>query len=129
MAFVQLVLALALLEFVLFAFAVGRARVRYNVPAPAMSGNPVFERYFRVQMNTLEQLVIFGPALFMFAYLVNAYVAALLGAVFIVGRALYFYGYVQDPKRRHIGFLLSVIPNFILLGGAIFGALRAMLAG
>ena len=129
MAFVQLVLALALLEFALFAFAVGRARVRYNVPAPAMSGHPVFERYFRVQMNTLEQLVIFTPALFMFAYLLNAYLAALLGALFIVGRALYFYGYVQDPKRRHIGFLLSVIPNFILLGGAIFGAVRAMLAG
>jgi glutathione S-transferase len=129
MAFVQLVLALALLEFVVFLFAVGRARVRYNVPAPAMSGNPVFERYFRVQMNTLEQLVIFVPALFMFAYLVNAYVAALLGVLFIVGRALYFYGYVQDPKKRHLGFTLSVIPNFILLGGALYGALRAMLAG
>ena len=129
MGFVQLVLALALLEFALFAFAVGRARVRYNVPAPAMSGHPVFERYFRVQMNTLEQLVIFTPALFMFAYLVNAYVAALLGALFIVGRALYFRGYVQDPKKRHLGFMLSVIPNFILLGGAIYGALRAVLAG
>jgi len=129
MAFVQLVLALALLEFALFAFAVGRARVRYNVPAPAMSGHPVFERYFRVQMNTLEQLVIFTPALFMFAYLLNAYLAALLGALFIVGRALYFYGYVQDPKKRHLGFMLSVIPNFILLGGAIYGALRAVLAG
>jgi glutathione S-transferase len=129
MGFVQLVLALALLEFALFAFAVGRARVRYNVPAPAMSGHPVFERYFRVQMNTLEQLVIFTPALFMFAYLLNAYLAALLGALFIVGRALYFYGYVQDPKKRHLGFMLSVIPNFILLGGAIYGALRAVLAG
>jgi glutathione S-transferase len=129
MAFVQLVLALALLEFVVFGFAVGRARVRYNVPAPAMSGNPVFERYFRVQMNTLEQLVIFAPALFMFAYLVNAYVAALLGALFIVGRALYFYGYVQDPKKRHLGFMLSLLPNLILLGGAIYGALRALLAG
>jgi glutathione S-transferase len=129
MGFVQLVLALALLEFALFAFAVGRARVRYNVPAPAMSGHPVFERYFRVQMNTLEQLVIFTPALFMFAYLLNAYLAALLGALFIVGRALYFYGYVQDPKKRHLGFMLSVIPNFILLGGAIYGALRAVLSG
>jgi glutathione S-transferase len=129
MGFVQLVLALALLEFALFAFAVGRARVRYNVPAPAMSGHPVFERYFRVQMNTLEQLVIFTPALFMFAYLLNAYLAALLGALFIVGRALYFYGYVQDPKKRHLGFMLSVIPNFILLGGAIYGALRAVAAG
>jgi glutathione S-transferase len=129
MGFVQLVLALALLEFALFAFAVGRARVRYNVPAPAMSGHPVFERYFRVQMNTLEQLVIFTPALFMFAYLLNAYLAALLGALFIVGRALYFYGYVQDPKKRHLGFMLSVIPNFILLGGAIYGAVRAVAAG
>jgi uncharacterized membrane protein YecN with MAPEG domain len=129
MAFVQLVLALALLEFVLFGYAVGRARVRYHVPAPAVSGNPVFERYFRVQMNTLEQLVVFGPALFMFAYLVNAYVAALLGALFIVGRALYFYGYVQDARKRHVGFVLSAIPNLILLVGAICGAVRAMLAG
>ena len=126
MAFVQLVLALALLEFAVFGFAVGRARVRYNVPAPAMSGNPVFERYFRVQMNTLEQLVIFLPSMLLFARYVNPDIAAALGLLFIIGRAVYFRGYVRAPAARHLGFVLSAIPNVALLVGAIIGTIRAI---
>src|SRR5881392_1815418 len=102
MPFVHLVIALALVEFFLFGVAVARARARYNIPAPATTGNEVFERYFRVQMNTLEQLV---------ARYVNAHVAAVLGVVFLIGRALYFQGYVKAPQARHIGFILTAIPN------------------
>jgi glutathione S-transferase len=127
MAYVHLVLALALLEFLLFGLAVARARERYHVLAPATTGNQIFERYFRVHMNTLEQLVIFVPSLLLFARYVNAYVAAALGALFIVGRALYFRGYVQRPEQRHVGFLLGGIPTFALLAGALIGALRALL--
>src|SRR5579872_7176263 len=71
MPLVHLVLALALAEFFFFGLAVARARATYNVPAPAMSGHEVFERYFRVQMNTLEHLVIFVPGLLLFASYVS----------------------------------------------------------
>ena len=126
MPLVHLAIILALIEFIVFGFAVGRARVRYHVPAPATSGNEVFERYFRVQMNTLEQLVIFLPSILLFAHYFSAYLAAALGALFIIGRALYFRSYVKEPKSREPGFMLSLIPNLVLLIGAMIGALRAL---
>jgi glutathione S-transferase len=128
MPLVHLVIALALVEFFLFCVAVARARTRYNIPAPATTGNDVFERYFRVQMNTLEQLVIFVPSVLLFARYVNVYGAAALGVVFLIGRALYFQGYVKAPQARHIGFILSVVPNLALLIGAIIGAIVALSA-
>ncbi len=123
MPLVHLVLALALAEFFFFGLAVARARATYNVPAPAMSGHEVFERYFRVQMNTLEQLVIFVPGLLLFASYVSPWIAAALGALFIVGRAVYFRGYVRAASARHTGFMLSVVPNVVLLVGGGLGAL------
>jgi hypothetical protein len=127
MNLVHLVMMLALLEFLGFGWAVGRARDRYNVPAPATSGNEQFERYFRVQMNTLEQLIIFLPSLLVFAHYFDPRVAAGLGALFIVGRYLYFSAYVRDPKKRGTGFLISSVPNMILMLGALVGAVRALL--
>src|SRR5256884_7929070 len=103
MPFVHLVIALALVEFFLFGVAVARARARYNIPAPATTGNEVFERYFRVQMNTLEQLVIFVPAVLLFARYVNAYVAAALGGVFLIGPGPYFHRYRPSAARRPTG--------------------------
>jgi glutathione S-transferase len=129
MPYVNLVIALALVEFFLFGIAVARARTRYHVPAPATTGNADFERYFRVQANTLEQLIIFLPAIVLFAHYVSAYLAAALGALFVIGRAVYFQGYTKAAEGRHLGFGLSVIPSLILLLGGIFGALRALLAG
>jgi uncharacterized membrane protein YecN with MAPEG domain len=127
MAYVHLVIVLALLEFLLFGHAVGRARTRYKVPAPAMSGHEVFDRYFRAQMNTLEQLVMFLPSLWLFAHYINAWAAVALGLLFIAGRALYFRGYVQAAESRHAGFVLSAIPNVTLLIGALIGVSRAIL--
>lgn len=129
MPLIHLVIGLALVEFLLFGFAVARARVRYNVPAPATTGNEVFERYFRVQMNTLEQLIIFVPAILLFGRYVNAYVAAALGVIFLIGRAMYFQGYVRAPGGRHIGFVLTAIPNVTLLIGGIVGAINAVRVG
>lgn len=125
MELVGIVVALALLEYVLFAMNAGQARGRYNVPAPATSGHPIFERYLRVQENTLEQLVIFLPALFLFATYVNAPLAALIGLLFIAGRALYARGYVEDPAKRGPGFGLSFIANLVLLVGGLIGAIVA----
>jgi glutathione S-transferase len=126
MPYVHLVIGLALVEFLFFAVEVSRARVRYKVPAPAMTGNEIFERYFRVQMNTLEQLVVFIPSILIFAQYRSPYLAAALGAFFLVGRLVYLVGYVKDPKKRQAGFILSIVPSAILLAGAIFGAIRAI---
>lgn len=125
MALVHLVIGLALLEFLGFIMAVGRARVKYAVPAPATTGNEVFERYFRVQMNTLEQLALFLPGIWLFAFYVSAPIAAALGALFILGRLMYFFAYVKDPKQRSVGFGLSALPVIALLAGGIIGAARA----
>jgi hypothetical protein len=127
MPLVHLVIAVALVEFFLFAWAVGRARVRYNVPAPATTGHETFERYFRVQMNTLEQLVIFVPSMVMFAYFWSPLIAAALGTLFTIGRAMYFFGYTRSAAGRHLGFMVSSLPNLALLLGSLAGAIRALL--
>jgi len=124
---VFVVMLLALLEYFGFSIAVGRARYRYGVKAPATSGNEDFERVYRVQMNTLELLAIFLPSLWAFALFVSPTWAAGLGVVFIVGRLLYFLGYVKSADKRSLGFGLSMFPTLFLLLGGLFGAARAML--
>lgn len=120
MEFVILVVTVALLEYAYFGIQVGRARDKYGVPAPAVTGDPIFERYHRVHQNTLENLVIFLPGIWLFATYVSEMVAALLGVVFIVGRAVYARLYVQDPPRRSIGVIMSFpIALILLIGGAI----------
>ncbi|MFM1886522.1 MAG: hypothetical protein RL026_1679 [Pseudomonadota bacterium] len=119
------VVALALLQFLVFTMLVGRARYKYQCPAPQTTGNEMFERYLRAQMNTLEQLVVFVPAVLIFGYAVHALWAAGLGAVWLLGRTLYFIAYTRDPKSRGVGFALTLLPNLAL----VFGALWAGLGG
>lgn len=125
MAVVNLIVALALLQFLAFATAVGRAREKYNVPAPATTGNEVFERYFRVQMNTLELLVVFVPGIWLFSFYGNARMGAGLGVIYLIGRCVYYFAYVKDPSRRSLGYALSAVPVAALLIGALVGAVRA----
>ena len=125
---VTFVAALALIEYFAITMQCGRARGRLGVPAPATTGHPEFERYLRVQYNTIEQLVIFLPALFAFGQFVSAGWGAALGLVFIVGRALYARGYIEDPAKRGPGFGLTLLANSALLLGATLGALHAWLA-
>jgi len=126
MPLIAIVTALSLLEFIAFAMLVGWARGKFGVAAPATTGHPVFERYYRVQMNTLELLVVFIPALWLFGRYVSEPWAAGLGGVFIVGRLLYLLGYVKDPKKRELGFGLSFLPVVVLLLGGLYGAVRAL---
>ena len=128
MAYVYIVVALALLQFVVFGFAVGWARGKYKIAAPATTGNEVFERYFRAQMNSLEQLVVFVPAVLLFAQLRDTTWAAGLGAVYLVGRTLYFVAYTRNPKSRSLGFMLSQLPSTILVIGVLVSAIRLALA-
>ncbi|HEX7417791.1 MAG TPA: MAPEG family protein [Steroidobacteraceae bacterium] len=122
MAIVDFVIGLALIEYFIFGAAVGRARGQFNVPAPATTGHPQFERRYRVQMNTLEQLIMFIPGMWAFARYVSPVWAAALGGVFIIGRALYYFGYVQSPQKRSAGFGISAAPVMILVLGGMIGA-------
>jgi len=117
-----LAVMLALLQFVYFGIEVGRARGRFGVQAPAVSGHPEFERYFRVHVNTLEQLIVVVPSAFAFAYLVGDLWAAIAVAVYVVGRFIYFRSYVADPASRGRGFLLSALPGWVMVIGSIIAA-------
>ncbi len=129
MLLVEIVIALAALQLVFFSLKVGMARGKYNVQAPATTGNEIFERYYRVQMNTLEMLVVFIPAIWLFGEHIDARWAAGIGVIYLTGRFLYLRGYVADPKKRSTGFALSFLPTVILLlgglGGAVVHALTA----
>jgi glutathione S-transferase len=127
MEIVAVVIALALLEFVVFGMLVGRARGRYGVNAPAVSGHEIFDRYFRVHYNTMEMLVTFVPSIWLFGLYVSPEWGAALGALYLVGRIVYLRGYVADPGKREIGFGLSALPIVVLLLGALWGAARVML--
>jgi len=122
MAYVDIVTALALLQLVVFGFKVGRARGLYAVKAPAITGNEIFERHFRVQQNTLELLIVFLPGLYLFSRYFDPRWAAALGAVYLVGREVYAASYVRNPDSRGPGYGLSVFPAIILVVGGLLGA-------
>jgi glutathione S-transferase len=126
MPLIELVTLLALFEYFGFALAVAGARQRFGVKAPATSGHEHFERYFRVQQNTLELLVMFIPSLWIAARYFPAWLVTAVGAVYLVGRLLYFRGYVAEAGRRHLGFMLSIVPVLSLAGAAAIGAALAL---
>lgn len=127
MELVAIVIVLALVEFMGFSIAVGRARARCDVHAPATTGHPEFERYFRAHMNTLEQLVIVIPAMVIYAHFGNATISAVAGLLFVVGRLLYFRGYVADPKKRSLGFGIGALATMFLMAAALVSAIMSML--
>lgn len=127
MELIAIVTVLAGLQAFVFAFQTGQQRVKHNVAAPAMSGHPDVERAIRVHANTVEQLVILLPALWIFAYYVHAQIGAALGLVFIVGRFIYRAGYMQDPSKRSTGFGISALAMMVLAIGGLVGAVMALL--
>ena len=127
MELVAMVAALTLVEYMVFSYQTGKARAKYSIEAPATVGHPIFERHHRVQMNTLEQLIVFLPGLFLFALYVSEPIAAILGGVYIVGRLMYAISYVSDPTKRGPGFLLSYVPMTILIAGGFIGVAAASL--
>ncbi len=126
MDLVAIVTLLALIQVLIFANDVGKARMRTGISAPAMTGDPDLERHQRVHQNTLEQLVIFLPSLWIFGYYFDERITAALGLVFIIGRFMYRAGYVADPAKRHNGFMVGVVATAILLLGGLVGAVWAI---
>ena len=126
MGLVTAVVMLALIEYFVFNLQVGLARGRFDVPAPATTGNAEFERYFRAAANTGEQLLLFIPGMFAFGYYVHSVAAAVIGIVFIAARALYFRTYTADPESRGPGMMGSVIASAVLVVGGLIGALLSL---
>ncbi|MCH7538239.1 MAG: MAPEG family protein [Proteobacteria bacterium] len=112
---VVIVTALALIQFVVFGIQVSRIRGKSGIKAPTMTGSPELDRMFRVHVNTMEQLVLFIPALWLYAYYVNPLWGAGIGLVYIVGRFIYRAAYLQDPSNRGLGFALSFLPSTVML--------------
>ena len=113
-----LVTCLAILMYFLFSFQVGKGRRSHGIKAPAISGNPDFERVFRAHVNTLEWMPIFLPALWLFAIYVGDAVAAALGVVWIVGRIVYMTGYARAAGKRRLGFAIQASAAIALWLGA-----------
>ncbi len=117
---------LAIAQFVLFGIQVGSLRTKHGVVAPATTGHPEFERMNRVHLNTLEQLVVFLPALWMHAFFSNPLWGAVVGLFYIVGRFVYRAQYLKDPSSRGSGFTMPFVPSAILLIWALVAAILAM---
>ena len=122
-----LVTILSLILFFILSLNVGIARAKYKVPVPKITGDENFERVFRVQQNTLEQLIMFIPALWLFSLYVNAIAANILGGIWIVGRIFYAWGYYVEAGKRFIGFAVSSLTVVILILGALGGIIKSYL--
>ena len=117
--FTALVTCLAIAQYFFTSIQVSKARAAFGIKVPAMTGNPDFERVFRVQMNTLEWMPIFLPSLWLFAIYISDPIAAAIGVVWIAGRILYMTGYSQAADKRGRGFAIQAIAAFALWLGAL----------
>jgi hypothetical protein len=124
LALPALMTLLAVLWYVVTGIQVGRARGKYKVAAPAMTGDPAFERALRVQMNELEQLVAFLPAMWIYAWFGNPRFAAIACGVYIAGRIIYAVGYWSDARRRSLGFTIATLASSITWVAALVSVVR-----
>jgi glutathione S-transferase len=111
----EIVTLLALLEYSILGVMVGRARQTYGIEAPATTGNPDFERYNRVHVNTLEALIVFLPAVWIFSLSVHYRTGVLLGLLFVIARIVYAAGYLSAASKRSTGAIATALINGILV--------------
>jgi glutathione S-transferase len=121
---------LAVLFYFYTGTVVGQMRGKHKIAAPAVTGNTEFECAYRVQMNTLEQLVIFLPLLWLATtyFTMLGWLPPLLGVVWIVGRFLYMNGYMAAPDKRGTGFGVALLANLGLLILSLVGIVQAWMA-
>lgn len=118
---------LTLILYLFITINVSRARLKYKVPVPQTGGDPNFERVFRVQQNTLEQLILFLPSLWLFSLFVSPIWGAGVGAFWLIGRILYAWGYYQAAEKRVLGFGINSLTLLALLIGSLVGIIRIFL--
>lgn len=121
------VLVVLLVQYTFLGALVAHARVALGVPAPATQGPPRFERLMRVHLNTQERLVLMLPLMVLAAQLGQPEVAAAAGAVFAIGRHLYWRGYVSDPARRGVGNVVTMLAVAACLVATLVGLARGWL--
>ena len=126
MEYVALVTVLLVSQYMVFMVLVGAARGKSGIKAPAVTGDEGFERAYRVQMNTLEQLMVALPALWVSGMYFDSLVAALLGMAFFLGRVMYRAGYVKDPEKRGMGFGKGFLAVLGLIGTALWGVISVL---
>jgi uncharacterized membrane protein YecN with MAPEG domain len=114
----------AVLWYAFTGIQVGRMRVKYKVAAPATTGDPAFERAFRVQMNEIENLVAFLPSMWLFAWFGNPRFAAIACAVYVIGRVIYALGYWREAGKRHLGYTISTFALSITWVAALVSVVR-----
>jgi glutathione S-transferase len=127
--FSAIVTLLAVLFYFYTSVAVGKARAKYGIKAPAVTGHPEFERYFRIQMNMLEWMPIFLTCLWLFALYINDAAASAVGLVWVLGRVLYYRDYAQAAEKRGRGFGIQVLASGILFVGAFIGVAARIVSG
>jgi uncharacterized membrane protein YecN with MAPEG domain len=116
---VAIVTLLTALVYFGMAAQVARTHAKVGILAPTMTGDPVLERTIRAHTNTLEWMPMFLPSLWLFAIYWSVTWAAILGVAWIVGRIVYFVGYVSAPTKRFPGFFIQSLAVFALLFGAL----------
>jgi glutathione S-transferase len=111
MEYPVIIILLALIQYLLFGLRTGISRGKYNVLPPKTTGHETWERMFRVHQNTLEQLIVFIPALLAFSYYISAQWSLVPGIGFLIARQVYSYKYIQNPPTRTFppSFLINVI--------------------
>jgi glutathione S-transferase len=122
--YTSIVTLLVVLFYFFIATRVPLARRKFNVQLPAITGHPDFERVFRVHQNTLEWMPTFLPPLWLCAIYLSDVAAALLGLVWITGRAVYYVGYAREVKGRLPGFFIQSVACLLLIVGAIVGMVQ-----
>lgn len=126
MYYIELIAMLAVAQYLFFGAMTGKARRTSGLKAPAIIGSPVFERMYRVQMNTLEMIVAFLPSLFVAGQHQNPIWVAAIGCVYLVGRFIYWRAYISEPSSRSLGFMLTLVPIMVLAALAIFSVVTAL---
>jgi len=127
MSYVILITALLLIQYTFFSMRAGLARGKADIKAPAMNGDESFERKLRVQINTLEQLIITLPTMWICAVYFRADVAAILGLIFLIGRFLYSAAYISNPASRAPGMIIGFLANLGLIGCCLFTAIKSII--
>lgn len=128
MTIIALIIILAVAQLMVFSGLTGWVRTKHNVWAPATTGHETFERYFRVQQNTMEHVVAFVPAIYLCAVYASFALAIICGVLYLIGRCLYAYTYISDPKKRAPGMILSFMPTALMTLAALVGILWSLLA-
>jgi uncharacterized MAPEG superfamily protein len=124
---VVIVILVALAEYMVFSGLVGRARAKYRIAAPAITGHDVFERTFRVHQNSLENLIVFVPAVWVFGAYVSPLWAAGIGVAYIVARAMYARGYIAAAEKRGVGSGVTGVVLMVLVIGGLVGVILTYL--